>query len=89
MFGITRMRRASRFSIARIFAVDTPAAIEIRSFWRVTAGAISRSTGSMICGFTARITTSQRLTRSELSAAAWIPNCFASSVRRSPRTSAE
>ena len=58
MFGITRISRASGPRIVRSLAVETPAAIEIISFRRVSAGAISFSTGSMICGFTARMTTS-------------------------------
>ena len=48
VFGITRMSRASLPRAARIVAVDTPAAIEISSFFRVTAGAIWRATEAMI-----------------------------------------
>src|SRR5256712_4868290 len=73
VFGITRMRRASLWRTARIFAVETPAAIEIKSFRRVTAGAISINTASMICGFTARITMSAWRLSSALSDETWIP----------------
>ena len=47
----------ARRQVARIVAVDTPAATEIRSLPGV-AGAISSSTAPMICGLTARMTTS-------------------------------
>src|SRR5213594_1547367 len=87
VFGITRMRRASLCRSARIFAVETPAAIEIKSFRRVTAGAISVNTASMICGFTARITMSAWRISSALSDATWIPYWRLSSLRRSRRTS--
>src|SRR6185436_3767948 len=87
VFGITRMRRASLGRRARILSVATPAAIEIRSLPRVTAGAISVATASMICGFTARITMSARFTSSALSDETWMPYCRSSSFRRSGRTS--
>src|SRR6266850_35978 len=87
VFGITRMRRASLCSTVRILAVETPAAIEIRSLRRVTAGAISFSTDSMICGFTARITMSAWRTSSALSDETWMPYWRSSSLRRSSRTS--
>jgi len=67
--------------------VETPAAIEIKSFRRVTAGAISINTASMICGFTARITMSARRISSALSDEIWIPYWRLSSLRRSRRTS--
>src|SRR2546428_8003020 len=74
VFGITRMRRASLCRTARIFAVETPAAIEIKSFRRVTAGAISVNTASMICGFTARITMSAWPISFALSDETWMPD---------------
>ncbi len=86
-FGITRMRRASLCSPARIFAVETPAAIEIRSFRRVTAGAISFRTASMIWGFTARMTMSHWRTTAALSDETWMPYWRSSSFSRSRRTS--
>src|SRR5439155_1628404 len=87
VFGITRMMRESLCRRARILSVATPAAIEIRSLRRVTTGAISAATASMICGFTARITMSARRTRSALSDETWMPYCRSSSLRRSGRTS--
>src|SRR6058998_1582576 len=87
VFGITRMRRESLCRRARILSVATPAAIEIRSLRRVTTGAISVATASMICGFTARITISAWRTRSALSDESWMPYCRSSSFRRSGRTS--
>src|SRR5574341_735214 len=87
VFGMTRIRRASLPSAARILAVETPAAIEMTSLRRVTTEAISFSTGSMICGFTAMMTTSAWRTSSVLLAAIWIPYCRSSSLSRSRRTS--
>ncbi len=83
VLGITRMRRASLCSPARIFAVETPAAIEIRSLRRVTAGAISFRTASMIWGFTARMTMSQWRTTAALSDETWMPYWRSSSFSRS------
>src|SRR5215831_2897528 len=79
VFGITRMRRESLGRRDRIFSVATPAAIEIRSLRRVTAGAISVATASMICGFTARITMSALRTSPALSDETWMPYCRSSS----------
>src|SRR6185369_7593981 len=87
VFGITRIRRASLCSTVRILAVETPAATEIRSLRRVTAGAISFRTASMICGFTARMTMSEWRTTAALSEETWIPYSRSSSLSRSRRTS--
>src|SRR5207244_7068068 len=87
VLGMTRMSRASLPSPARSLGVETPAAIEMRSFRRVTAGAISLRTSSMIWGLTARITTSARRTSSPLPAATWMPYWRSRSLRRSCRTS--
>jgi len=87
VLGITRISRASLCRTARIFAVETPAAIEIKSLRRVTAGAISFRTASMICGFTARMTMSEWRTSSTLSDETWMPYSRSSSFSRSRRTS--
>ena len=72
MFGITRIRRAGLPRCSRSAATGTPAATEIRSRPRSTAPAISLSTAPMICGFTARMITSDSATRSRFEAAARI-----------------
>ena len=41
----------------------------------------------MICGLTARMTTSAERTRATLSLTCWMPYCFAMSARRSARAS--
>src|SRR5262245_25462260 len=88
VFGMTRISRALRLSrCPRSVRVATPAAIEMRSFVRSTAGAISRSTGPMIWGFTARMITSDSATRAELVGKVPMPYCFAMSARRSDRAS--
>ena len=58
VFGMTRM--AARPGGGVRSRVDTPAAIEIRCFPGVAAGAISASGGQGSGGFTARMTTSAR-----------------------------
>src|SRR5947209_11125614 len=88
VFGITRMSRGYLPRIDWMVAVDTPAAIEIRSGRFVRAGMISRSTEAMICGLTARMTTSAPRTSAALSASALTPNWSASWRARSARTSA-
>src|SRR5947209_1358664 len=88
VFGITRMSRGYLPRIDWMVAVDTPAAIEIRSGRFVRAGMISRSTEAMICGLTARMTTSAPRTSAALSASALTPNWSASWRARAARTSA-
>ena len=66
VLGITRIRRAGLASCSRSVAVATPAATEMRSFRSSTAGAISLQHGAMICGFTARMITSDSATRAGL-----------------------
>src|SRR3989442_294679 len=84
---MTRMSRTSLPKTARIFAVDTPAAIEIISFFLIRTGAISRSTGVMIWGLTAMMPPSACRTSSPLFGASWMPYWRSSSLSRSRRTS--
>src|SRR5215471_6569037 len=87
VLGITRIKRASLPRAARMVAVATPAAMEIRSLRRVTIGAISFRTVLMICGFTASTTMSTAWTSALLSAAICTPYWRSSSRKRSRRTS--
>src|SRR2546422_5599484 len=85
---MTRMSRGYLPRIDWIVAVDTPAASEISSGRPVSAGIASRSTGAMICGFTASTTTSASPTSAALPETARRPYWSASWRTRSARTSA-
>ena len=84
VFGITRMMRASLPSRSRRRAGRHAGGDRDEELRPVTAGAISRSTGAMICGLTARMTTSASRTQRALSPWAVMPYCFGELVQRGP-----
>ena len=73
VLGIVRTMRTPAPSLRAMAAMGTPAAMEMTSFLASMAGAISSSSSSITCGFTASTTMSACAAAARLSADTWTP----------------